>query len=217
MKWFVSILLVLTIAGCQAAPEATATETPADTATATEALPTATLEPTATLKPSSTPEPTATATMEPTATPSGQIYLDEGNGFSLIYPEGWSYLEVAAGARGTIITFASWDITMEQLETTPEGEYRFDLSVLQWEPLDLDAYVENRKLAFEASGISILEEENIELDNGLSAVEFLVEGPDGSQNYLMVSLVGEHFIGFSTGDNFDMVAQIAHTLQQIQS
>ncbi|MEZ4662756.1 MAG: SH3 domain-containing protein [Caldilineaceae bacterium] len=58
---------------------------------------------------------------------------------------------------------------------------QLDVSVLAWDPQnDLDAYVATRKIAWEASGITILQADEWTLSSGQPSLRFIVRGSDGA-------------------------------------
>src|SRR5574341_699549 len=81
-----------------------------------------------------------------------QTYIDESAGFALEYPSGWTVKETMTGERGRESVLLSAP-EIADLETLPPGATRVSVSVNQWDPKnDLSAYVETRKMAWEASG-----------------------------------------------------------------
>ena len=140
-------------------------------------------------------------------------YQDESIGFALDYPAGWTRIDVETGERGSIVAIASWEISPQNMDSTPPGETRLDISVLQWEPLDLDAYVTQRKIAWDASGISIINEERRNNQEGLPVVEFRVAGVDGEEAYFLVALISDRFVTLGGSGNYGTMTQIGKTMR----
>ena len=59
-------------------------------------------------------------------------YQDDLHGFALDYPASWNQMKVQSGECGSIVAIPSWEILSENLVSTPSGETRLDISVLQW-------------------------------------------------------------------------------------
>lgn len=107
--------------------------------------------------------------------------------------------------------------TRDIIETTPFGETILSVTVNYWDPKnDLEAFVNQRKLALDSSGNSILTEERITLADDLPAVQFTLQGPEGTQSYFLFTTVGEQCLTFSGSGNLGLLSDIAHTLKPIQ-
>lgn len=149
------------------------------------------------------PDPTGT-----TAT-----YRDDAAGFSFDYhAPAWTVGEKQQiGPRGTVVqfTFAS-----HAPEATTE-ETRMDVAVMDWDPKnDLTAYLETRKQAWAASGMTIASEEARLLPGDHLAVRFLVTTPDGNgQGFFLITTVGEQYLVLSGSGNLDALEAIAQTLR----
>lgn len=165
---FVSVILLATCSAPELAPALLETEVPA--------LPTASLQPTnAELPP--TPTEAVPSPKLPARSFESQTYINESAGFALEYPAGWSVNEAVIGPRGTQVQFLSTPETAE-LARLPEGETRVTATLYQWDPKnDLAAFVAKQKNVREASGFTILEEEQLMLELGLPAVRLTVQTP----------------------------------------
>jgi LCP family protein required for cell wall assembly len=139
-------------------------------------------------------------------------YQDDTFGFALDYPADWTKFDVLQGDRGSIFAIASWEGSAKNMDSTPPGETRMDIGVLQWEPLDLEAYVLQRKTAWEASEITILSEEKRQLQDGLPVVEFRLAGRDGDEVYFLAALIGDRFITLSGTRDFEIMSRIGDSL-----
>jgi hypothetical protein len=97
------------------------------------------------------------------------LYVSKTGGFALDYPEGWTVKETVVGDRGTEILFVSKS-DLAEAATLPLGETRLTATIYQWDPKNnLPAYVDHWKTAWESSGFTILEEQALTLELGLSA------------------------------------------------
>jgi hypothetical protein len=200
-------ILVLWLATCQA---------PQPKTPAPEIVPTQTVLPaTDTAVP---PTPTETAAPQPklAAAPfDAQPYINEEAGFALDIPASWTTQESVVGSRGTEIQFLS-SPDLANVATLPAGATRLTATIYQWDPKnDLDAYVANRKTAWEASGFTILEEQPLTLEQGLPAVQFTVESSDTQTVFLITALKDQYLVLAGEGD-LDLVKQIVQRLRPIQ-
>ena len=180
----------------------------------TALLPTETLVP---VIPSDTaPAPTEAASNPklPAAPFEAQTYINTEFGFALDYPAGWTVNEIEVGPRGKQIQFLSAP-ELATAATLPEGAARVNATIYQWDPKnDLAAYVANRKMAWEASGIQILEEEQLILELGLPAVQFTVQTPE-SQSIFLIAALGDQYLELSGEGSLELVREIARRVRPI--
>ena len=162
---FVIVVFIFWLATCSGPQQqlpAAATATPLPTQTSVPATATATAIP-----------PTETSIPQgklPAAPFDADLYANEEAGFAFDYPLGWTVNEMVVGSRGTQIQFLS-DPALAEIARVPENETRLTATIYQWDPKnDLPAYIHHWKEAWTASGIPILEEENLTLEQGLPAV-----------------------------------------------
>lgn len=197
-----SLLLILLLPAC-AGSSAVVNETPsAPAATAT----TTASDPELTEMPRPTPIETEA---QPKTGISFEVatYRDESAGFELDYPAAWSLPDqVDQGSRGSIV------------QLSESGELRLDIAVLRWNPTnDLNAFVDVRKQAWDASGINIVSEEEMKLAAGHRAIWFVVQGRDGEQAFFFFTTVGERYLQLSGNGDLNLLAQIARTVRLLQS
>lgn len=203
---FVMLLLVLWLATCSA-PQP---ELPAPEVQPTQTNP----PPTATAFPPTPTETAAPAPKLPAAPFDSQPYIDEAAGFALDIPAGWTINESVVGPRGTQIQFLSAP-ELAEAASLPAGETRLTATVYQWDPKDdLEAYVDNWRNAWSASGFNILEEQELTLELGLPAVQFTVQTPESQVVYLITALEEEYLVLAGEGD-LDLVEQIVQRLRPI--
>lgn len=189
---FLIFLLVIWLATCSG---------PQPSVPALEAAPTQTEMP-ATVSPVP-PTPTETQAPEaklPAAPFDSQVYFNEAAGFALDYPSGWTVSEQVVGPRGTQVLFLSKP-ELAEAATIPEGETRLSAVIYQWDPKnDLAAYVQQRKDAWSASGFTILDEQQLTLEQGLPAVLFTVQTPEAQVVYLVMALQDQYLVISGEGD-----------------
>jgi len=162
--------------------------------------------------------PTPTVSPIPEAFSPKATYQDTNNNFEFDYPEGWAFDDGEQQSRGYYVQFYSWDWQPgEIVETTPAGETVLSVTVNYWDPKnDLEAFVDQRKIAWDASGISILSEERIILDGERPAAQFTVQGADGAQAFFLFTTIGEQYLTLSGNGDLGLLADIAHTLRSLQ-
>lgn len=144
---------------------------------------------------------------------SPATYTDESAGFALDYPADWT-LDPSSqiGSRGGQAVLLSPGTT---LETLADGGTRLAITTYIWDPKnDLDAYVANRKTAWDASGFTITREEQWTLPDGRPAYVFVVETPD-QPTFTLFTTVGEDYLQISGDGDQTLIGEIAHTLRPL--
>lgn len=213
-----AVLLVLTLlSACGAAPgtptlgpvQTEAPVLPSETAAAaTETTPVLPSE-TASAPTEAAPNPKL-----PAAPFEAQTYINEEAGFALDYPAAWTVSEQVIGPRGTQVQFLSAPELAEAV-TVPEGETRVTAMIYQWDPKnDLAAFVANQESAWEASGFTILNEEQLTLELGLPAVQFTLQTPEAETVFLVTALKDQYLVLSGEGD-LELVKQIVGRLRPI--
>jgi hypothetical protein len=150
----------------------------------------------------------------PAASFESQTYINEEVGFALDYPVGWTVNETVLGDRGKQIQFLSAP-EIADLAILPENAARLTAIVDQWDPKnDLAAYIAARKIAWESSGFTVVEELPLVLDLGLNAVQFELKTPDSSAVVLITAL-GDQYLVLSGEGNLPLVKEIVQRLRPI--
>jgi hypothetical protein len=91
-----------------------------------------------------------------------------------------------------------------------------DVTVQLWDPTgDLDAFLGQRHLAWDASGIAVLSEERWELEDDRAAAALVVEGSDGAQAYFFFTTIGDRYLVLSGGGDLALLAEIAHSVRPV--
>ena len=215
---FIVLLIMTLLSACAGAPANTTLEPvqtdvpalPSDTAPA----PTETSIP---VIPSDTaPAPTEADPNPklPAASFEAQPYINETFGFALDIPSGWTVNEQVIGSRGTQIQFLSAP-ELAEAPVVPEGGTRVNATIYQWDPKnDLAAFVANQKTAWESSGFTVLEEEQLVLELGLPAVSFNVQTPEAQVLYLIAAL-GDQYLVLSGEGDLELVKEIVGRVRPI--
>ena len=90
-----------------------------------------------------------------------------------------------------------------------------DATVQLWDPKgDLEAFIVQRQTAWQASGIAVLDERRWSLEDGRTAVSFVVEGSDGAQGYFFFTTVGDDHLVLSGSGDLALLAEIAGTVRR---
>lgn len=150
----------------------------------------------------------------PAASFEAETYSNEEAGFALEYPAGWAVQEMVVGPRGTQVQFLSAP-ELAVAEVLPEGATRVSATLYAWEPRnDLAAYVANMKTAWEASGFTVLSEEERVLELGLPATQFTLQTPDVQAVYLIAAL-GDRYLVLSGEGDLELVKEIVSRVRPI--
>jgi len=169
-----------------------------------------------------TSEPTSAPILTDTPVPApafeSTTYRDETAGFEFDYPASWKIDGGETQSRGSYVQFYSWDWQPGQpIDPLPEGGTVLTVTNQLWDPKnDLEAFINQRKLAWEASGISIQSEERLNLAGDRPAAQFIVKGVDGAQAYFLITTNGENYLVFSGNGDLGLLAEISQTLRPIQ-
>ena len=175
-----------------------------------------------------TPEPpTPTAaepTVEPTTAPVPEepqplsftpaTYVDERAGFAFDYPADWTLDPTSQiGARGGFALLTSPGATAEIL---PDGSTRASISTYLWDPKrDIDAYIAQRKIAWDASGFAIISEAGWQLADGRDVRIFIVNTPEHPV-YNIFTTIGDDYLQIGVEGDMALTEEIAHSLRPLE-
>lgn len=207
------------MAGCGstggATPEATATVFPVVGAPATDTPAPAATEAVVT-EVETEAEAAGEATLEPgeeNATLSfvPATYSDESAGVTLEYPADWSLdPSSVVGVRGAQALLAS---PGSSAETIADGGTRVSIMTYIWDPKnDLDAWVAQRKTAWDASGFTLAREEEWTLADGRAAKVFVVQAPD-SESITLLTTAGEDYLQVTGEGDLALAEEILRTVR----
>jgi hypothetical protein len=170
-----------------------------------------------------TPEPpTPEMVSEPTATPATPgtqpsftpaTYTDESAGFALDYPAEWTLdPNSQVGVRGGQALLLSPGTTPE---TIADGGTLVSITTYLWDPKgDLDAYVAQRKTAWDASGFPVTREEQWQLADGRTAAIFVIQTPE-QPTFTLLTTIGEDYLELSGNGDLALVEEVARTLRPL--
>ena len=159
-------------------------------------------------------QPTSTDTPAPMSAFDASIYRDESDNFEFDYPSDWS-LDPSSqiGPRGAQALLTSPGTTAE---TLAEGGSRLSITTYLWDPKnDLDAYIAQHKLAWSASGFTILSEEQWRLAGDRRAAAYIIATPE-EQSFFMLTTIGDDYLVLSGNGDLNLLSEIAKTLRPIQ-
>ena len=159
--------------------------------------------------------PLPSATLPASLSFEAELYRDASAGFEFDYPSTWTVGPNEQQSRGGITAFTSWERPADVLpDATPPGETRMDATVQLWDPTgDLEAFVAQRRGAWDNSGITVTSEEAWTLEDGRAAAAFTVEGTDGAQAYFFFTTIGDKYLVLSGDGDLALLAEIAHTVR----
>lgn len=159
--------------------------------------------------------PTETATTTRTPAISLTTYQDTASGFSFDYPTGWMLDKIVLGTRAPVgYQITSWSHDPGLISEVPADGTIIDIAVQQWDPKgDLMAFVESRKQAWDASGITITKTEDITLGNNMPAKIFFIQGTDGSEGYFLISTLGDNYLVVSGNGDLQQIDLIARSIR----
>lgn len=191
-----TLILLIILAACSKTNQITITPTEL---VQTETQPLPTMEP---------------VTEEPQKFPL--VYTDETAGIQIFYPEGWTTSDdQVIGERGSQTMLLS---PGSSIEKAADGGARIILVTYQWEPKnDLDAFVAQRKTAWEASGFMIQSEEGRDLGNGKKMMVFQIETTDDINVIFAFTTSGEDYLQISGDGDLELCRQILEGVKLIQS
>ena len=215
---FVIFVLVMLLATCSAPALRRAlveTEVPALPISSTQGANTEPIDP-AQDGPAPAPTEAAPNPKLPAASFESQTYFNDEAGFALDYPAGWTVNEVVVGPRGTQVQFLS-SPEIAEMAVLPEGATRVNATLYQWDPKnDLAAFVANQKTAWEASGFTILDEEQLVLELGLPAMKFTLQTPEANVVFLVAALDDQYLVLSGEG-NLNLVKEIVQRVRPIST
>ena len=143
------------------------------------------------------PQPIAVPTQQFSFSPA--FYQEESAGIQLAYPSDWTISpHERIGERGAQAALLSPGSSLEQVAA---GGARIILTTYTWDPKnDLDAYIAQRKTAWEASGFKVSGEDQFTLDTRLVKI-FTVEMTGDEKALFAFTNAGDDYLQlFGDGD-----------------
>jgi hypothetical protein len=140
---------------------------------------------------------------------------DAEYGFSFDYPTDWMLDAVRLGERApAAYQLTSWVHEPGMVSGVPEGGSIMSINVQLWDPRgDLDAYAAQRRLAWEASSLTLLREEEIILVNGNRALTGVIEEPEQGQGYFLFTTLGDYYLSATGDGDVAMLELIARSIR----
>lgn len=144
------------------------------------------------------PQPTAVPTQQFSFSPA--FYQEESAGIQLAYPSDWTISpHERIGERGAQAALLSPGSSLEQVAA---GGARIILTTYTWDPKnDLDAYIAQRKTAWEASGFKVSGEDQFTLVDTRLVKIFTVETTGDEKALFAFTNAGDDYLQlFGDGD-----------------
>jgi len=146
---------------------------------------------------------------------TAEQYLEESAGLIIQYPVDWSVSpREQIGERGAQAALLSPGSTLEQVA---EDGSRIMITTYTWDPkYDLEAYVDQRRVAWDASGFEIPSEESLTLSDDRVVDLFLVKNGEGGEVlFAFTNAGGDYLQVFGEGD-LDLCAEIIRSLAAVE-
>jgi hypothetical protein len=177
-----------------------------------------------TVQPTQVDSPTEVPTDIPAATlpvvtetslPLINSFQDPTYGFTFDYPNGWALDTVSLGSRApTSYQLTSWEHEPGMVNEVLRGESILNITIQLWDPKnDLDAFVENRQIAWEASGFGLISTDDILLANGKPAKVFITTTLDGSEGYFLFTTLGNDYLVVSGSGDLELLDLVARSIR----
>ena len=150
----------------------------------------------------------------PTETIALQTYEDADYGFTFDYPAAWMLDVIALGDRAPhSIQLTSWTHEPGQISEVQAGGTVVNVTIQLWDPQgDLAAFVEQRKTAWDASGITIVLQEQLLLSGDRVAQAFIVMSSE-EESYFFFTVLGEQYLVVSGSGDIEAIRQLAQSLR----
>lgn len=146
---------------------------------------------------------------------SAAEYREESAGLIIYYPVDWSVSpREQIGERGAQAALLSPGSTLEQVA---EGGSRIMITTYTWDPKnDLKAYVDQRRVAWEASGFEILSEESLTLSDDRMVELFRVKNSEGGEVLFAFTNAGEDYLQMFGEGDLDLCAEIIRSMAAVE-
>ncbi len=157
-----------------------------------------------------TPEPVSSITLSY----SPVVYEDADGMFLLRYPEAWTIdPDQQIGDRGVQTVLLS---PGSSVEIIADGGSRIVIVRYDWDPKnDLAARVAQRKIAWDASGFSILQESNRFLNDGREVVDLVIRTIDNHEVLFSLTTIGDRYLEISAEGDLNLCKEILGTLSSL--
>jgi hypothetical protein len=148
-------------------------------------------------------------------TPALTTFQDPNYGFIFYYPTGWVLDTISFGSRAPAsYQLTSWDHAPGLVDVVPAGETILNLTIQLWDPQnDLNAFAENRQIAWNASGFSLTSVEDLVLANGIPAKSFTITTTEGSEGYFLLTIYGGDYLVVSGNGDLALVDLVARSIR----
>lgn len=157
-------------------------------------------------------ETTVATSEEPAKFPL--TYQDGNANIQFAYPQDWTVSpDQVIGERGAQAALLSPGSSLEALT---DGGTRIILTTYLWDPKnDLTAYIAQRKIAWEASGFTVLGEESIDLEDNRSLLIFTVVTAEKETVLFAFTNSGENYLQIFGDGDLQLCREIMNTIEPI--
>jgi hypothetical protein len=148
-------------------------------------------------------EPSATPVEEPEYSFEPIAYHDDESGFELLYPTSWTTPGgQVIGTRGYNVAFFEGD------------EVRMGATVYLWDPKrDLQAWSEQRELAWTSSGGQIVSKEEVILQGDQTALAYVIESVVGEEAFFLLTTIGDRYFELAGDVDLELLQEISTTVR----
>ncbi len=142
-------------------------------------------------------------------------YLEESAGILIRYPEGWSISpREQIGERGAQAGLLSPGSTLEQ---NAEDGSRIIITTYTWDPEnDLAAYVDQRRMAWDASGFEILSEESFSLTDGRIVELFRIKTGEAREVIFALTNAGKDYLQVFGDGDLELCTEIIRSMEPVE-
>jgi hypothetical protein len=130
-------------------------------------------------------------------------YRDEEAGFEFDHPRSWTLGHQEKQARGYIV----------QLCGQSPDQPRMQITVMLWEPDDLDGFAGRHEQYWLDSGNAVVSREEWMLAGDHRAIRYLIEGRSGERDFVLLTTVGDRYLLLSGSGDLNLLAEIARTVR----
>jgi hypothetical protein len=149
--------------------------------------------------PADTPEPPRLS-FEPTT------YRDELAGFEFDHPRSWTLAYQERQGRGYVVGLCA----------QPPDRSCVQVTMMQWEPDNLDSYASKQEGSWLSAGNAIVSREEWTLAEGHRAIRYLIQNRSGERNLILLTTIGEQYLLLSGSSDLDLLAEIAQTVRLLE-
>jgi hypothetical protein len=131
------------------------------------------------------------------------IYRDELAGFAFDHPRSWTLGYQEKQGRGYVVQLC---------EQSPD-QPRMQITVMLWEPDNLDGFASRHEQSWLDSGNTIVSLEEWMLAGDHRAIRYLIEGRSGGRDFVLLTTIGDRYLVLSGSGDLNLLAEVAQTVR----